>query len=37
MSGKMQRKASERLNVIEQLPHQAKSPQFGGTKPQEGM
>lgn len=31
-SGEMQRKASEMLNGIEQLPHKARSPQFGGTK-----
>jgi len=32
VTGKTQRKATEMLNGIEQLPHQARSPQFRGTK-----
>lgn len=32
VSVKMQRKASEMPSGIEQLPHEARSPQFGGTK-----
>lgn len=32
----MQRKANEMLSLVEQLPHKAKSPQFGGTKARGG-